>query len=111
MALQNWHENDLDIKDLETAVKKLESSKGVPEITSGTTLWYQIIVQQILLFFWQNAYLHALISSYTIIYFSKKILPTQLFYPTQLFISFKNLGNSKFSALFKPLITTLGQSF
>ena len=75
------------------------------------TLWYQIIVQQILLFFWQNAYLHALISSYTIIYFSKKILPTQLFHPTQLFISFKNLGNSKFSALFKPLITKLGQKF
>ena len=76
-----------------------------------STLRYQIIVQQILLIFGQNAYLHALISSYTIIYFSKKILPTQLFHPTQLFISFKNLGNSKFSALFKPLITTLGQKF
>ena len=56
----------------------------------GLTLWYQIIVQQILLFFWQNAYLHALISSYTIIYFWKKILPTHLFHPTQLFLSFKN---------------------
>ena len=31
-----FFENDLDIKDLETAIQKLESFKGVPEITSGT---------------------------------------------------------------------------
>ena len=32
----DFFENDLDIKDLETAVQKLESFKGVPEITSGS---------------------------------------------------------------------------
>ena len=64
------------------------------DMHTTATLRYQIIVQQILLIFGQNAYLHALISSYTIIYFWKKILPTHIFHPTQLFISFKNLGNS-----------------
>ena len=32
----DFFENDLDMKDLETAVQKLESFKGVPEITSGS---------------------------------------------------------------------------
>ena len=32
----DFFEDDVEIKDLETAVKKLESFQGVPEITSAT---------------------------------------------------------------------------